>query len=269
MYDYKIVNIYKIKNLNTASASRCRDVSKNFVRLPCETDIHSADLLELARCRCWAEIDLSAFKRNIRRMRRLVGHGVEILIPVKSDAYGHGIVEIVRSATEEGISFFGVSSLEEAITMREAGVSGKILFLTAPLPEQLPHFLQYEITPVLSDLETARRLGELALARRKVAAVHVEVDTGMGRTGIPWRHASRELLKFTEVEGIKLEGVMTHFSKADDTSVDFTMIQLERFQDILSELPVSLVDEICIHASNSAASLRFPKARFSMIRPGL
>jgi alanine racemase len=226
-------------------------------------------LMELTVSRCWSEIDLSAFIRNIQRLRKSIGHDIEILIPIKADAYGHGAVEMAKAAGEAGISYFGVSSLEEAIGLRKEGIEGRILFLTPPLREQLPQMIKYDITTVLADLDIAFELGQLAGDRGKVASVHVEVDTGMGRTGISWKNAAGELVKISGIQGLELQGIMTHFSRADESSPDFTMLQIERFSEVLSQVPKELLDRLILHASNSAASIRFPAARYSMIRPGL
>jgi len=228
-----------------------------------------SDLAALARFRCWVEIDLSAFRRNIRRMRQAVEGDVLLLLPVKADAYGHGVVEMTRAAAGEGVSCFGVSSLDEAILIRQAGIQSKIIFLTPPLPDQLTGLLKYNVTPILTSRETALLLGKLAASQGKTAVVHVEVDSGMGRTGIDWRHAAGEIQTISGMDGLRLEGVMTHFSRADDSASDYTSLQIERFEQVLSQLPAALSCELILHASNSAASIRFRSARYTMIRPGL
>lgn len=227
------------------------------------------ELLEIATSRCWAEIDLLAFRRNLRRIRKVLGENVRILLPVKSDGYGHGCLEISRTALAEGISWFGVSSIEEAISMRQEGISARILFLTPPLPDQLPLLVRYDVTPVLTSLDTALRLGRLMGKRERPFPVHVEIDTGMGRTGIDWRNAAAELACIWRTEGIHLEGIMTHFSKADERSTKYTSLQREKFRKVIEGLPEVLRDGLILHTANSAASLRFPDARFTMVRPGL
>ncbi len=233
-------------------------------RVPCpETGIDNQ------MSRCWAEIDLSAFRRNLDRLQKHIGGDTKILLPVKADAYGHGITEITKEASSFGVSYFGVASLEEALSVREVSRNVDILFLTPPLEEQIPRLLDADITPVLTTAATARMLGDLARSRGREASVHVEVDTGMGRTGIPWSSAADEIVRISGSEGIKLEGIMTHFSKADDRSPAFTTEQIDRFRGVLSQLPPDLMAGVILHASNSAASMRFPQARFTMIRPGL
>ncbi len=218
--------------------------------------------------RCWAEIDLSAFRRNVRRMQEFLG-GTAILLPVKSDAYGHGIREMVRSAREEGVMWFGVASIEEAVTIRRTVKGVRILFLTPPLAELLPLIAEHEVTPVLTALSSADQLGRIARSLGKLIPVHVEVDTGMSRTGIDWRRAGEEIRSMAACEGIRVEGIMTHFSCADHGSQDFSREQLRRFQQVLDGLPGELSGRLLVHASNSAAVMNLPEARFNLVRPGI
>lgn len=231
--------------------------------------VSTDQLLGIATSRCWAEIDLMAFRRNLRRMRRILGADVSILLPVKADGYGHGCREIARAALEEGISWFGVSAIEEAISMRQEGIDGRIVLLTPPLPELLPLLMRFDVTPVLTGTDTALLLAKLARQRGRPFPVHVEVDTGMGRTGLLWQNAAAEIVRISRTEGIRLEGIMTHFSKADERSTRCTSLQRERFQRVIDELPRDLCRGLILHAANSAASLRFAEARFRMARPGL
>jgi alanine racemase len=219
--------------------------------------------------RCWAEIDLSAFRRNIRLLREHLGRDTAILLPVKSDAYGHGIREIVRAAAEEGIGWYGVASIEEAVSVRTTVGGARVLFLTPPLAELLPLIVEHDVTPVLTTSVTADQLGRIARSRGKQAAVHVEVDTGMGRTGIDWRKAVEEIGSIATYGGIRIEGIMTHFSCADDRSREFSMEQLRRFEQVLDGLPRDLTNNVLIHASNSAAVMQLREARFNLVRPGI
>jgi alanine racemase len=231
--------------------------------------IHEQDYHAIATSRCWAEIDLSAFRRNLRRIREVLGEGVSILLPVKADAYGHGCIEITNAAREEGISWFGVSAIEEAIGMRQQGIDARVVFLTPPLPDQIPLLLRYDVTPVLTSMDTALLLGKLARQRGSPTPVHVEIDTGMSRTGFAWQGAAADIDCLSRIEGIRLEGVMTHFSKADARQAHYSTLQRGRFLHVIEQLPVSLREGLILHAANSAASLRLPGVRFSMVRPGL
>jgi alanine racemase len=225
--------------------------------------------LRIVASRAWLEIDLDAVKTNIETIQRISGEGVEILLPVKADGYGHGAVEVAGEAMRCGVSWFGVASLEEAIILRREGIEGNILLLTPPIDTELELLVTASITPVVSELEIAARLNELATREGIVFPVHIEVDTGMGRTGIAWREALEFIKKVTAFSNLNIEGIYSHFSSADEEDESYTGLQLERFKGLMSVIMEELISPKYTHMSNSAAAIRIPDMGLKMIRPGL
>jgi alanine racemase len=219
--------------------------------------------------RSWLEIDLDAIKLNIKTIREISGKGVEILLPVKADGYGHGAVEIAKEAVGCDIHWFGVASIEEALLLRRGGIEENILLLTPPIGAEVEFLVNASITPVISDLKIAALLNECAGKEGIIFPVHIEIDTGMGRTGVQWHQAIPFVKTVSEFSNLKLEGVFSHFSSADEEDPTFTSLQIERFEELMGVVYREVSPPPFTHISNSAAALRFPKARQPMIRPGL
>ena len=132
----------------------------------------------------WLEIDLDALSHNISEARARAGEGCQVLLVVKADAYGHGAVEVSRVAVREGIDALGVATLHEGIELRQAGIAAPIVILSPPMEEETDGVVDYELSCTVPSLGIARALSRAAVSRGKQCAVHVEVDTGMGRSGV-------------------------------------------------------------------------------------
>ncbi|HID89646.1 MAG TPA: alanine racemase [Anaerolineae bacterium] len=217
----------------------------------------------------WVEIDLEAIAHNVRQIKEIVGPEVEILAVLKADAYGHGAITVARTALNNGASFCGVASLNEAIRLREAGIDAPILVLGYTPAWLAREALRYDITLTLYDPDLARAFSRAAIDLRRTARVHIKVDTGMGRLGllpdqvVPFVEESRGL------PGLDLEGIFTHFSVADEPDLSYTRWQLSQFREVLRRLETIGVTFRYIHCANSAATLRLPESRFNMVRLGL
>lgn len=218
----------------------------------------------------WLEIDLSKLAANVRELRRFLPANVQLLAVVKADAYGHGSYEIANVALREGATMLGVASLEEGKSLRRKGVSAPILILGYTDPCQNSSLLEMQLTPTIFSWETAVVFSQLARGQGKKAAVHVKLDTGMGRLGL---NDPREALYFLEkvasLPGIMLEGVYTHFAKADEKNPGFTLHQLTVFKNILRACREKGLSIPLKHAANSAAALRFPQAHCDLVRVGI
>jgi len=222
----------------------------------------------------WAEVDLSAIRDNLFAVRERVGRGVKIMAVVKSDAYGHGKLEVAR-ALDPYADWFGVSFVDEGVELRQAGFDQPILCMVTPLPDELDAVIKYRLTPVLSDAGLAGHLGE-RLARmewmsayRRDFDVHVKVDTGMGRLGVWHAEAPETVARIEAVPGVHVAGLMTHFPLADGEDRSFVGEQLARFARVRRELEgKGLSPELC-HAANSAAIADLPESFLDMVRPGL
>ncbi|MGJ8638830.1 MAG: alanine racemase [Opitutaceae bacterium] len=197
--------------------------------------------------RCWAEINLAVFERNLKRIQAALPDGVRYISVVKADAYGHGMPQIVRRLMQSGVDYFAVANVHEAADIRHMGMGWPILILSALLPEEDRRLIDYDLTATISTTEEAERLNKLGQSNGKAIKVHLKIDTGMGRLGV-WHASADELLKQIEaLAHLHLEGIYTHFSSAD-SDPSFTQIQRKRF---LATLP-SKRDDLIIHADNSA-----------------
>jgi alanine racemase len=219
----------------------------------------------------WLEINLSAIANNTRRIKELVGPQVRVLVALKADGYGHGALKVARTALHNGASMLGVATVSEATPLREAGVSAPVLvFGYVPL-WQMREAIRLDLTITLYALDAAQALAHAAQALGKTVRVHVKIDTGMSRLGIRSERLDEILQLLREIQrlpNLELEGIYTHFAKADAEDLSHAHLQLARFQNVLQVIEKAGLRPPLVHAANSAATLRLPEARFNMVRPG-
>ncbi|MGK0464530.1 MAG: alanine racemase [Lentimonas sp.] len=216
--------------------------------------------------RCWAEIDLSAFERNLKCIQAALPSEVRYMSVVKADAYGHGMPQMVRRLMQSGIDHFAVANVYEAAEIRHMGEGWPILILGPLLPEEDHYLIDYDLIGTVSTVEEATRLNAVGEERGTKLQVHLKVDTGMGRLGV-WHEDAIQLVETIKHQPhLILKGIYTHFSSAD-SDPDFTRLQRERFLDLLGHLDT---DSLLIHADNSASlgSLSGPSP-FNAVRVGL
>ena len=216
----------------------------------------------------WVEINLDAARRNIERIRAMVPPGVAILFVVKADAYGHGAVRISRLAEDCGVSILGVATLDEGRELRRAGIRLPILVLSPVLPQELDRAIQNDLVVTASSLGFAEAAGEAALRRGVQCAIHVEIDTGMGRAGVARENAVETIKRMSALAGVRLEGVFTHFPVSDVDGA-FTRDQIASFTGIVDRLEEAGIAFRYVHSANSAAIMNFPSSHFNLVRPGL
>jgi len=204
----------------------------------------------------------------------MLSEEVKILFVVKANAYGHGITRIAREAesllskNKSPIDWFGVSSVEEGITLRQAGVKTPILILGSLYPfDSFIEAARFRLIPTIASLEAAKKISEVGLKIRKKLDCHLKIDTGMGRIGISPENASGVAKYLLAQQSARLGGIYTHFASAENDP-GFTRLQISRFKMALSDIGLKN-GKIIVHASNSAAILKYPAARFDMVRAGL
>lgn len=228
------------------------------------------------RSRAWLEVDAGALRRNLGTIRRSVGPEVRILPLVKANAYGLGIVEAARVMAAEDPWGFGVATVPEGETLRTAGVSHPIIVLS-PVPRgAVRPALDQSLTLSVSDLETLRLLAEASDGRRP--PFHLEIDTGMGRSGFDWRRVEEWFPPVATLadSSVRLEGVFTHFHSADASDASVTE-QMERFRETvrrMGEMARARADGSAesrwvLHAANSAAAIGRPDTAEGLVRPGI
>lgn len=216
----------------------------------------------------WAVIDLRHLRGNYRRLRASLPSGVKILVTVKADAYGHGLIPVARTLEACGADYLGVASIDEGIRLRAAGLKSPILILGLILKSDVSPVIDYGLTATVCDLSLARALDRAARLRGKKTAVHVKVDTGMGRIGVSEREALVLIEKISSLGSIRVEGIFTHFPSADSDR-GLTCRQIRSFRKLCDELFARGIHIPLAHAANSVASVGYPQGRFSMVRPGL
>jgi alanine racemase len=217
----------------------------------------------------WVEIDLAALRHNFLQARERLSSQTQLLAVVKSDAYGHGMVPVARELAAAGVHFFGVSKFWEAAELRAHNLRQPILVLLGVEPDDMEEAIRQEIRPVLFRLDHARWLSRCARSINQPARVHVKVDTGMGRLGVPWNEAAGFFHELVALPGIQLEGILSHFAVADESDKAYSQKQLERFQQVLQLTTARGCQPCYAHISNSAGLLDLPTAHYQLVRPGL
>ncbi len=215
-----------------------------------------------------ARISLSALTHNFAEVMRRA-NGRKVLAVVKARAYGHGLVPVSRHLLGRGAHMLGVALVEEGRELREAGIDAPVLVMGPVFPEQADAVAAWRLTPVLSNNTVARALADAARRRSLRIAVHVKVDTGMSRLGVSPEAAPDLVQELMALEGIVVEGLMTHFADADLRDKAFAAHQMERFETLLRVLADRGIAIPLRHAANSAAILDYQRALFTMVRPGL
>jgi alanine racemase len=214
-----------------------------------------------------AEIDLSAFRHNLKQIQLVVGADVRVMAVVKADAYGHGAVACAKEAMEAGAHALAVAHIEEAIELREKGLQGPILILGGVFPDEIDELIQFNLDTTLYSQSLAKLLAGKAQKAGKEISVHLKIDTGMNRLGIAPEDFSCFLQRVKEYPALRLQGICTHLSSADEDDPEFTQQQLAKFNSVLQSAGENLF--VDIHCANSAALLKFPESRFNMVRPGI
>lgn len=219
--------------------------------------------------RAWAEIDLSAFERNIGKIKASLPGRIRYIAVVKADAYGHGVGHIVERLLQCGIDVFAVANAREGSDVRYIAPQAEIVVLGPTLPEEIPSAVADELTVAVSDESEARTLAAAAETLGRRARVNVAVDTGMGRMGAWHTEAERLFRRVASEPALDWRGVFTHFSSAD-TSAEYTAVQRARFLDAVEKIPAELRERLTIHADNSAGLETFSRERpFNAVRVGI
>ncbi|MDD2899149.1 MAG: alanine racemase [Desulfuromonadaceae bacterium] len=222
----------------------------------------------------YAEIDLIALKHNYQLIRSSIPRRTEILAVVKADAYGHGFMDISRELESFGVNAFGVAFLAEGIQLRKSGSDKPILLLGGIYPGQERKCIGYNISTTVFSLEQAQALNQAASTGKlfRKAQLHLKVDTGMGRLGVPYSDVPRFLAELKKLPHIVLEGLISHFASADELDESgqyYTRQQAERFAWTLAETRKAGFKPRYIHIANSAAALLRDIPECNLIRPGI
>jgi alanine racemase len=230
----------------------------------------------------WAEIDLKAISHNISQIKNILNPVSRLMVAVKANAYGHGLLEIAHQAVADNADTLGVARLSEAVRIREGGIDTPILIFGYTPPEFAGKLIDYDLTQTIWSSQTAQSLSEIAQSVKKKIKAHLNIDTGMGRLGVlPGDISSRDKTGYiskkslNEVESIKrlpgidLEGIYTHFATADHADKMLALRQFEIFTDFVNHLKKRGIDFKVRHAANSAAIIDMPDTHLDMVRAGI
>ena len=216
----------------------------------------------------WAEVNLDALAANVRVLRSHVGPRVRLVAVVKANAYGHGAVPVASAVLAAGADGLAVGRLDEAVELRNAGITAPILVMGPVPPSGARRCVALRLTPTVHNLTMAQALAHAARAAGRVLPVHVKVDTGMHRFGL----LTDEAVAFTSVvaaiAGLAVEGLYTHFAAADAADLTATRQQLAAFLDVVGRLRAAGIAPAVLHAANSAATLALPAAHLDQVRVG-
>jgi alanine racemase len=224
----------------------------------------SVDPLRLTR----AEIHLSALSTNLTAIRTQVGPA-KVMAIVKANAYGHGLVPTAIHLAQCGVDAFGVAFLEEGIALRQAGIQQPILVFGGIGPQQVPLFLQHQLSLTAPSVEKLLLIDQAAASLGVTARVHLKIDTGMERIGVHWYLAEKLLTASLNLRHTVVEGIYSHFANSDSADLSHARQQLERFQEVLAFYPKHSLPTPTRHIANSGAILQLPEAHLDLVRPGI
>jgi alanine racemase len=230
----------------------------------------------------WAEIDLNAYAHNIKALRRIAHPDARLMAVVKANGYGHGAVEVAREALQNGAEWLGVARFDEAIRLRQQGLTAPILIFGYTPPDLAKQLIEFDLTPTVYSYSTAQILSANAQSIGKTIGVHIKVDSGMGRLGLlpdtlisknapsdVQDKAIREIETISKLAGLDIEGIFTHFATADSADTSYAQKQLDIFLDFTNQLRRAGLEPPLKHAANSAALIQLPESHLDMVRPGI
>jgi alanine racemase len=217
----------------------------------------------------WAEIDLDAVKFNISNIKKIVGDK-EIIAVVKADAYGHGAIDLAPILINNGASKLAVAIITEALELIENNINAPIMILGYTPLEYGDILIKNNIEQTVYDLEYAKGLSKIALSFGKKAKIHIAIDTGMGRIGfLPTPESIKIIEEISQLEGISIEGLFTHFATSDEENKEYTYEQFSKLNNITKKLKERGIDIPLKHASNSGAIIDLPETYLDAVRAGI
>jgi alanine racemase len=217
----------------------------------------------------WTEIDLGKLRRNLQLIRGDLPKCVRLMAIVKDEAYGHGALDVARIALEEGARGLGLSTLEEAMHLREGGITAPLLLLGERQEAELEWCVAHDLTVSVNEAYTDRKLAKIAADFGTQVPVHVKIHTGMSRYGVRWEEALPLIEKIVAEKSLLLEGVMTHFAQSDETEKTFANLQFARFGEVLRAMVQKGISVKLRHTCNSGGYLDLPHAHLDMVRVGI
>lgn len=227
------------------------------------------EIAETDRRWAWVEVDLGAIRRNISAIKQRIGRNKHVMAVVKGDAYGHGAVQVAKTALSSGADHIGVATVDEAIALREGLVNAPILVLSEPPIAAIPLLLAYKVMPSIYTLEFAIAYAEAADSYGLKAPYHLAINTGLNNIGVFHGDVVAFLSQVGFHRALELKGVFTHYATADSPDLIDFQKQATRFVNAVNAMHTAGFNPGIIHSANSAATLRYPEVQFDMVRIGL
>lgn len=222
--------------------------------------------------RVQANVNLEAIRHNLNEVRKKLKPDTKLMAVIKADAYGHGAVALAKAIgnSGSGIDYYGVAIIEEAVELREAGIDKPILILGYTPKEQYDLVVTYDVAQTIFQYEMAEALSLEAKRQNKTAKIHIKVDTGMSRIGYTDTMDSiEEIKRIVALENIEIEGIFSHFARADEEDRSCTELQIQRFNTFLKLLEKEQIYIPIKHIANSAGIIEFSEAYYNMVRCGI
>lgn len=221
--------------------------------------------------RVCAKVDLDAVEYNIEKMKENLRDGVKMTAVLKADGYGHGAVQIARLLSDkEYIWGFAVATADEAVILRKAGITKPLIVLGSVFPEHLEEMIRLDVRMTVYTKDRVEDLSKLAEKLQRPVYIHVKIDTGMSRLGyMPGEDSASEIASFKALPYVVMEGMYTHFAKADETDKEFTKKQMEDYLWMKDRLQEKGVEFAYYHCSNSAGIIDIPEANLNLVRAGI
>jgi len=217
----------------------------------------------------WVEINLNILRENINIVRETLSHNCQILLPLKANAYGHGLEPIAKAAHEFGIDWLGLATLREALEIKAYVPDARILVLGPCVADDVKALCVHRITPIVVDLENALQLNESARRMHMRLKCHIKIDTGMGRIGFNAEKNLNDIYKATQLSNLEIEGLMSHYAGADSEDIRSSIGQLDKFKRVSKFLRERNENIPLKHISNSGGFLNIAHSDFDMVRPGI
>lgn len=215
----------------------------------------------------WLEIDLGAIKQNVKEIKKTTR--AQVMAVIKANGYGHGACAVAKAVTEAGATWCGVARMEEALKLRRAGITSEIMILGYTPPALIIEAVQNDIHVAIYDMDKASEYVEILKIFGGRLKAHLKVETGMGRLGMPLSQAADFLMQYQNNDWIQIDGIFTHFARADEPGSGSAQAQLSQFNRFLDQIQQAGLRPGIVHAANSAAVVNFPEAYYDMVRPGI
>ncbi|AOY84642.2 alanine racemase [Moorena producens JHB] len=222
------------------------------------------------RQRAWAEIDQVALYQNLRQIQQLLRHPTQLMAVVKADAYGHGALTVARTAIEAGAGGLCVATVPEGIQLRQGGIKATILLLGATnTPEQVRAIAHWQLQPTLCNPQQALVFSETLSGLNQSLPVHLKLDTGMSRLGMPWQDAIEFVRLVQQLPNLEIASVYSHLATADSPDPTVMRQQHQRFKKAIAQLQAGGITPPRLHLANSAATLTDSALHYDWVRVGL